>query len=63
MQGWHRAACTDTTVVRYGFNNVYTAHDIHAWQPSSWPFSSPQGSVLASVRVGGVQERSPLVVY
>lgn len=25
----------------YGFTNVFTSHDIHAWQQSSWPFSKP----------------------
>ncbi|PWN36143.1 HAD-superfamily hydrolase [Meira miltonrushii] len=36
----------------YGFNNVYTSHDIHAWQQSSWPFSRPSKDQESSIRKG-----------
>ncbi|UZJ54896.1 hypothetical protein CBS101457_004216 [Exobasidium rhododendri] len=35
----------------YGFKDVYTAHDIHTWQRSSWPFSRPQAKQEKSIRL------------
>lgn len=34
----------------YGFQDVYTAHDIHAWQSSSWPFARPLKEQEISLR-------------
>lgn len=38
--GSDRPAGTTRSVMReYGFNNVHTSHDLHAWAPASWPFA------------------------
>lgn len=34
----------------YGFSDVYTSHDIHAWQQSSWPFSKPSKEQESTIR-------------
>lgn len=34
----------------YGFKDVYTVHDLHAWAPASWPFSKVSAEHLAVAR-------------
>ena len=39
--------------IRYGFEKVYTAHDLHAFAPASWPYSAPDARQQSAIKVCG----------
>lgn len=35
----------------YGFNKVYTVHDLQAYSPAAWPYAAPKAELESAVQV------------